>query len=310
MTGRNSATPASVVAVVLIVGGMLTFSAAAYSRGNKAITPLNGKTVTVNVDGRQRKYYLLTKSTPVRVRIDGPVKAEILTRLTLTGDQSGVVQYSIEVLEGKTVVKKYTTSSGASNASFVSRDGVPARSRKFSLLVPEGSHTYDLLLEDTGNSEAILRLEAASADDASHREKESRIEPLSYARIVTVKNKNKLITYYVCSLKQSIELRVIGETHVDIDARLNFDSHMQGEQKYAITVWEGLNRIASAPFTTTKATGASFTDWKEMAPGRLNTLSFNVPKGEHLYHIALMESNAPSVSMKFSIPERDLKNAQ
>ncbi len=306
MNHRRRRCGSRTVLTLLLAAGIGAAAQSAFGEGN--ITPLNGKEITVTVDGKGRTYYLLKTAEPMSVRVDGPVTLRILTRLSLSPDENGEVPYSIDVSEGATVVKVYSTTTALSNASFSGGNRTPAKSRKFSITVPEGSHTYLFRLEGKKSNEAALRFSTVATEGTDVHGKMTRIEPLSYDRVVTLSNKEKLITYYVCSLSKGVQLRVIGPTRVAIDARLNFDARMQGEQNYSVTVSEGLKPTAFAPFTSTKTLAASYEDWKEMVPGKLNKLTFDVPKGRHVYRIDL--KGGPSVSMKFSIPEKDLGNSE
>lgn len=279
-----------------------------FGGGAVPVIPVHGKSISVFVGGKEKKYYILTKSGPFKIEVDGPAKVEILTRLSLPRDDKRVERYSIKVKEGSDVVKEYVTSSERSDASYADPKYVPAKSRKFTLVVPEGSHAYEFSLLDTALPEAALRLTATAERREKLAGKTVRLEPLSYDRVATAVVMEKLITYYVCSKEKTVQLRVVGPTQLEIAARLNYDTKMQGAQTYTLTVWEGAQKVSTRSFTTTKALGVEYQDWKEVVPGKIDVMSLAVKAGEHIYQIRLDQSDARSVSLKFSIPEKDLKN--
>jgi hypothetical protein len=83
---------------------------------------------------------------------------------------------------------------------------------------------------------------------------------------------------------------------------------MKGDQKYAVTLSEGGRQIVLKSLATTKSVGIEYQEWRDVVPGKVNAFFVDVPKGEHTYRVALTEGLAHSVSLKFSIPKKDLSN--
>lgn len=272
------------------------------------VIPLQARSVSVFSNGKETKYFLLTKSAPLRIQVDGPSKVEIRTRLSLPGVARQTEQYSIRVTEGMDILKEYITSTEKSKSSFADGKDTPGKARRFSISVPEGAHTYEFLLVNTNLSQAVVRFSSKAKRSARLTGKTIRLEPLSYDRVATAVVLEKLITYYVCSDLKPVQLRVVGPTKLEIAMRLNYDAKMQGVQNYALSAWEGVKKVSRGSFKTTKALGAQYQDWKEVVPGKINIMSMTVPTGEHILKFMLEGTNAHSVSLKFSIPEKDMKN--
>jgi hypothetical protein len=100
----------------------------------------------------------------------------------------------------------------------------------------------------------------------------------------------------------------VGPTRVKVTARLNFDATMKSEQPYNIAVLEGSNRIMKKSLSTTKSLGITYQEWKDVVPGKTDIFYIDVTGGEHTYKFSLEETSAQSVSLKFSIPPKDLNN--
>jgi hypothetical protein len=274
------------------------------------LKPLNGKPVTVQLKSKQHLYHFVTKTEPVKLEVAGPVKIEVLTRLAIPASATGKIAYAIVVSEGGKQIKQYKTTTEVSDVTFVDDPSGVGKSRKCSLEIPEGEHTFVFALESEIADHCALRFALSGKNNLARalHGKSVRVEPLSYDRVVTAVVAEKLITYYVATKEKPIQLRVIGPTDVVVDARLNFDAKMIGKQSYTIAVVEGAKTLLTAPLTSTKSVGAFYKDWKEVVPGKINLLRLGVPAGEHLYQFVLKEGLASSVSLKFSIPEKAVTN--
>ncbi|TLY32755.1 MAG: hypothetical protein E6K56_02480 [Ignavibacteria bacterium] len=227
-----------------------------------------------------------------------------MSRLKLPGGTSDVRKYTILIKEGKNTITAHSTQTDASEAVFRGSGDVPGKSRKFSLSVPEGSFMYELSLEDTPFDAAVK----LTFQPTKGRSRLVAIEPLSYDRIVTVAIAENSVAYFVSTADRPVKFRVVGPTRVQISTRLNYDEKMKGAQKYSVVFTEGTRIFAQRPLQTTKAVGASYQEWKEVVPGKVNSFIVEVPAGQHTYGVSLSETTAKSVSLRFSVPQEDLQN--
>ena len=85
---------------------------------------------------------------------------------------------------------------------------------------------------------------------------------------------------------------------------------MKGDQKYSVSIHESDQTILLKPLATTKSVGIEYQEWKEVVPGKINEFYLEAPKGEHVYKFNLKQTLARSVSLKFSIPKKDLSNEE
>ncbi len=282
------------------------------SHASMPLKPLNGKPVTVQLKSKQHLYHVVTKAEPIKLEVNGPVKLDVLTRLAMSPAAKGNVAYAIVITENGKQVKKYKTTTALSAVTFLEDPSGVGKGRKCGLVVPEGEHTYTFALESDEADHCALRFTVSGKGNLARamKGKSVRLEPLSYDRVATALVAEKLITYYVASREKPIQLRVYGPTDVAVDVRLNFDAKMVGKQSYTLTVAEGSKTLLTAPLVATKSVGASYQDWKEVVPGKINRIRLVVPDGEHIYQIALKEGQARSASLKFSIPEKSVSNTR
>ena len=294
--------------VFIVLAAALGFAAAEVIAGKSIpVIPVQGKAVAVVINGAEKNYYLLPKKAPIKIEVDGPGKLSIVSRLSFPTPSVGSEKYSIRIMEGKVTVKVYSTQTEKSDAVLKTSNTFLGKSRKCSLELPDGSHTYEFYLENNPSPEVALKFFFLPAKG---KRKLVTLEALSYDRVVTAMVNEKLIIYYVCSGNHKAQLRVVGPTRMKVSARLNYDASMKGEQKYGISIWENGKQVLLKPFTTSKALGVSYQEWKDVVPGKVNSFYYDVPKGEHAYKFQLEESLAHSVSLKFSIHQKDLDNEE
>ena len=159
---------------VLFLSLLLMPSAGAAGRKAVTIVPDNCTPLTLTVNGKEREYCLLGKKAPVKFEVDGPGKLTVISRLKLPATSSGFEKYTLRLKEGKREVKSQTTQADRSDATFRGSDGVPGKSRKLVVSIPEGSFSYELSLDDSP-FQAAVRVQW----EPSRRQKLVSLEPLS-----------------------------------------------------------------------------------------------------------------------------------
>ena len=277
--------------------------AEAAGRKAVAIVPANCSPIALTISGKDRDYCLVGKNAPVHFQLDGPGKLTIISRLKLPLAGSGFEKYTLRLKEGGREVKSQTTQTDRSEAAFQGSDGLPGKSRKLIVSVPEGSFTYELSLEDSP-LQAAVRIQL----QPSKRQKLIALEPLSYDRIVTANVKENRLVYYVASKVRPVKLRVVGPAALTVSVRLNYDVSMKGKQKFSVLVQEGGTTVKQAALNATKSTGLSYEEWRDVVPGKAVDFVIPVSNGEHTYTFSLGETAGQSVSLRFSIPKKALTN--
>jgi hypothetical protein len=249
-----------------------------------SLAPSGGSAVKVKVGDKEQTYYSITASGRLRLDVDGPGKLTIMSRVVLPGGGASEVEYGLVLREKGSVAGRQTTGSERSDAT-LTNGGMLGKLRKLSVRVPAGTHSYELALENAGSVSAVVKFVFGSGKDQGSM---ANLQALSYSRVTTAVVKEKLLTYYVSARDRNVQLRVIGPTRLKVTTRLNYDASMKGAQKYGVGVWEGDKRIALKSLKTSKALA--------------------VPSGEHRYGFRLEEGMGRTVSLRFAIPKKDLKN--
>ncbi len=284
---------------------LLIVSAEAGQRNHAVIRPANAKAVVLSVEGRELIYYQLDKSRTIKVTVTGPGKLIILSRLGFPPGVSGPQEYSLEIREGGNLIKSYSTSTDRSKASLRDSKVVPGKSRRSSLNAPLGRHTFSMTPKQPAMADVYLRfLYERNAGSG----KRVFLTPLSYSRIASTLIRETPISYFVATPEHGVTLRVVGPTKLRVVSRLNYDAKMDGDQKYAVLVEENGKPLLTKPLLTSKSLGVDYRDWKEVVPGKGQIFSVEVPAGEHTYVFKPGESIAQSVSLRFSIPGKDVPN--
>jgi hypothetical protein len=277
-----------------------------YAGKSSAITPSGGTAVKVKVGKNEVAYTSVGTSGRLRFTVKGPGRLTVMTRLLYPTKSKGPQRYAVVLREKGSVIKKQETQSDLSTkVTYVGSGIVPAKLRKFRFRVPSGTHTYEVALEKSGVPSVAVRL---GFKPGKRPLKRVNLQAIASSRVATAVVREKLLTYYVSDRTKPAQLRVVGPTRLRISARLNFDASMKGRQKFAVGVWEGDKRIALKSLVTSKALAAVYQGWKEIVPGKAETFSVAVPSGEHRYTFKLEGTSARSVSLRFLIPQQDLKN--
>jgi hypothetical protein len=275
-------------------------------RKTRYLIPEHPEKISVKVSGKEKSYYMIHSNAKVRLQVDGPGKLTVMSRLLFQSNESGNQNYTIRLFNGRMEVKTQTTQTQPSEATVLMPGVVPGKARKCVYKVEEGSFVFDVMLEHT-KKDAVLRF---LFQPAKQQGKLVSVQPLSYDKVVTVQVKEKLIAYYVASKERDVQLRVVGPTKIRVSTRLNYDEKMKGKQKYSITVSEGAKVVSRKALQTTKSLAVNYKEWKDVVPGKAVTFTLDVPDGEHTYHCTFDQTLAKSVSIKFSIPSKDLLNEQ
>ncbi len=279
----------------------------AYAGKSVVVFPTKGESVKLLINGKGKTYFRLTKSKNITLEVDGPGKLQVLNRLVFSKQQTASEKFTVKVKERSNEVKDFSTQTEPSDVTFKDSEMRSGKNRKFSLDIPDGTHTYTFSLENTNANEAVLKFYFSASKD---KRKLVTIEPLSYSKIVTAVAGEKLITYYLHTNEQSVKVRVVGPTKMKISTRLSYDAKMKGGQKYTLLMIEKENTILTKPLSTTKSSGVIFKELKDVTPGKANSFYVDVPAGEHTYKFKLGESLAQSIGLKFSIPQQNLRNEE
>lgn len=295
----------SLCCVVLVLTVLMGLPVPAQAAKTVSVTPTGGTPVKVLVGKKEKSYHTLPSAGRLRLQIEGPGRLTAISRVLVPRGTAGTIPYAVVIREKGNVTARQKTTTGRSDATVQGTGAALGKLRKLVLRVPPGTHVYEVSLEEAGSASAAMKFLFRSGKNPR---KMVRLEARSYNRVATAVVKEKLQTCYVSTKDKGVQLSIIGPTRLRVTTRLNYDTKMTGRQKFSIGVWEKDKRIMMKSLVTSKSLGATYQDWKDVVPGKTASFSVPVPSGEHWYTFRLEEGMARSVSMRFSIPKKDLKN--
>lgn len=296
---------AAVAAAALLVFTASAFAAGSTRTGDILITPDGQKSVALSIAGKSVRYYRLPAAAELKMTVEGPGTLRVLSRLELAAGAQGPQNYALEITEGGKVLKLFAAQTQGSGGTVKATNAPAGKSRKVAVRLPKGRHELAFRLKGTSAPGVFLRVLFHPAGAAVGL---TTITPLSYGRVVTAVVQESLISYFVATPDQEVKVRLVGPLTLRVDARLNFDPRMTGQQKYSITASENDRPLKSFNLLTTRSQDVVYKDWKEQVPGKKDTFSLDVPPGEHLLSFVLQKGIAQSVSLRFQIPAESLKN--
>ncbi len=270
------------------------------------LTPESGTVLTLQLQDRTSSYYLLNANSPSFIAVSGPGVITVFVRLTFApSDGTADVPYVVKVSEGDTLIKSVASKTSASAARWLNTSGVPGKSRKFTIRVPQGAHRYKLSLTSPSHNSAGLRyiFEAKSTHGG-----EVDVYPRSMLGSTSVAFKEKLIDFFLADSARPVIVRLVGPTRLRVVGRLAYNGVMKGPQKYSLTLSLDNHAVPRAALQTTKSATALFTNHKEWSVGESRTIYVDIPGGSHEVAVALGSSPAPAVALRFTIPKEDIAN--
>ncbi|MEP7027139.1 MAG: hypothetical protein ABI960_00960 [Candidatus Eisenbacteria bacterium] len=290
-----------IVSTAGVLAGLALIAAIAHAGSWEAIERLPGRTATsVQVNGKPRVYFKITRETPLDVPIDGPSRLSVVSRAILPKGSSAVVRYTLVVSDrGRELERHDTESSPASKVRDPSAAAELGKSRRMTVDVPAGAHSVTLAV--IGPTPVLVRLRRAAS--TSDGQPTVSLTPVVAERTMPVLENERTIPYYGLTIGHSVRYRVVGPTTLDLLTRLDFDRTMRGTQAYRIAISERGNRVREASYRTTKATAATYTNVRDRVPSKFDRLQLAVGAGLHEFDITLLAPAGHSASVHARIPQ-------
>ena len=116
----------------------------------------------VNLISREEKvcYYRFSKEKPLKVEVIGPTELRVLTRIENHYQMKGRVHYRVQVTENGKVINTYQLNSSRSEVAQYENNNelIPGKACEFVIMVPKGSHIYEICALDEDKSTILGRL--------------------------------------------------------------------------------------------------------------------------------------------------------
>jgi len=114
--------------------------------------------ISLYIENKKRKYFRFTPEVPLEIVVQGPILLKVLTRLEYD-DKIRTDTYELLVFEDDylKIEKSFQTKRASRASYFESGKLVPAVKREFIVEVPEGKHTYKVLVKDPKTVTVLAR---------------------------------------------------------------------------------------------------------------------------------------------------------
>jgi|WetSurMetagenome_2_1015567.scaffolds.fasta_scaffold19487_2 hypothetical protein len=116
--------------------------------------------VNLITDEEEIKYFRFSNTQPMVIKITGPTKLRILTRIENHYLMKGRIDYRLQVKEDAKVKRTYQLSSIRSETTCYKKDDskIPGKAKEIIIDVPKGTHQYEILPLDKFKSTVLGRV--------------------------------------------------------------------------------------------------------------------------------------------------------
>ena len=292
----------SVLAVTLVT------IAVAVAADFKFITPYAfDRQVDVQIAGKSREYYALSGEKRVQVKVKGPTRLRVISRVVLDSKQDSLDYKFMARRQGSPKPIEFRHRSQIFDNATVPGDtdgGVTAIRSKI-IDVPRGDQTYGFFLPRNSNQTVLLRF-ARESNQFAQGDKIVAMTPISYTTRVDLVTKEEVSAYYRVGSKDKVVLRLIGPATLKAMSRIEFDQNMNGRQKWRVQVMEDGKVKATHSLSATKSQITAYRESSPYVPSHSEALFVEIPDGTHDYEFRLPDNHRP-VLFRFVLPAKQLE---
>ncbi|MBU1636329.1 hypothetical protein KKC97_01515 [bacterium] len=258
------------------------------------------------ISGKTRHYFVLDQDSHVEVTVKGPSKLKVMSRLVLADKQeSGDYQFIYQLDDSKklkTVSHKTVLSDKVEYKD--SHEGGVSVLRKRIIDVPRGSHTYRFSLPVDSKHTLFMRF-SQKTNEFTGGTPVVAMTPFQYTTSVDLVSREESYTYYRVSDKDRVVLKLVGPATMKVLSRIEFDSQMQGKQKWKIQLLEDGSEKRVYNLSATKSEVNAYREEIDLVPSHAEIFFIEIPKGEHVYEFKLPENHRSAI-LRFLLPESQL----
>jgi hypothetical protein len=300
------AKPFFFVLLILLVA-LVAVAAQETPGGFHFITPTTfDQKLGVLVSGKARDYYLLEPGKQIELKVDGPSRMRVLSRLILDSP-SDTVEYTFVALR-KDSKKTVTFSQKARISDKATLGGQLAgavgESRTKLMDVPKGEQTYSFYLPKNASRKVLLRF-ALETNEFTSGAPVAAMTPAEYTTQVDLISGEKVVPYYRIGTGHNVALNLIGPGTLKVLSRIEFDSTMTGNQKWKVQVIEDAKVKGTYSLSAGKSDTTAYREPSSLTASRAETFFVEIPVGDHQYEFKLPE-NHRTVLMRFLLPKNQL----
>lgn len=292
--------------LLLIAAVMLP--AAVNAAGYRYIRPTAyDEDIHLSVSDKSRHYFVLRETNMIQVSVKGPSKLKVMTRLALDSKKDKP-EYSFEYTmddgdKAKSISHK--TKSSSETAYEDGRDEPIGVLRKEVIEVPRGKHTFTFRLLDDSDHVIFTRF-SQKTNEFTGGTPVVAMTPFEYTSSVDIVSpREERYTYYRVSSKDRVVLKLVGPATLKVLNRIEYDSKMQGKQKWKVQVLEDGSEKRVLNLAATKSEVNVYRESNDLVPSRAETFYLEIPEGEHVYEFKLPENHRTAI-FRFLLPKSQL----
>jgi hypothetical protein len=258
------------------------------------------------ISGKTRHYYVLEDEALIEVAVDGPSKLKVMSRLAMKQDaDSGSYTFEYLVDDSKSAKQISHKTVPSTKAEYTDKRAASiGLLRTHVIEVPRGKHTYKFRLPQ-GAAQAVYVRFSQQTNEFTDGTPVIVMTPFEFTSSVDLVTKEESYTYYRVSEKDRVVLKLVGPSTLKILSRIEYDSNMQGKQKWKVQVLEdgAVKRVYN--LSSTKSDVNTYRETTNLVPSRAETFYVEIPAGEHVYEFKLPENHRSSI-LRFLMPKSQL----
>ena len=151
----------------------------------------------------------------------------------------------------------------------------------------KGKHTLKLLENKNQKYPVLIRL--ISKEFESLGKNKRIIKPTIAKNEIKLKSNNKELTYYECSSKIPIEIKVKKNKTLRILSRLEFSESMGSEESYRIRIKENNKVVGTYYFSTERSPSTTIKAHLDKVPGKWRSCEIPPTEKEQTYFIEIAD---------------------
>lgn len=283
----------------------ITFGATAGATKYRSFTPTGaGKSVFLKSGGKQHKYFVIEKGIAMGFDISGPATIKIRTRAEL---KPGILNadYESQVWEADKLITGRKIKTQPSKLALEGQQIGIGLDRDIILKVPKGKHSYRLWLTSDKVERYYVQFQQAKKS-AKTKLGFKDCKPFEFKNQVNLTTSKGSLAYYLVDGTGGATVNITGPTTLRIICRANFNKDMKNKIKFTLGIFEKGQQVTQLPGAAVMSTKSAFKELPDMTPSVMQVFNFEVPAGKHSYEFRKLDSAAPTLALRFQIPDSAL----
>jgi hypothetical protein len=262
--------------------------------------------LSVLVSGKARDYYLLEPGKQIELKVTGPSRLRVLSRLVMESPKDSTEYTFLALKKDSKKTVSFTHKSYSSEKATLGGQlaGAVGESRTKVVDIPKGDQTYSFYLPKNATKKVLLRF-AVETNDFTSGAPVVAMTPTEYTTQVDLISGEKVVPYYRVGTGHTVSLKLIGPATLKVLSRIEFDSTMTGIQKWRVQVTEDVKVKGTYSLSAGKSDTTAYREPSSLTASRAETFFVEVPTGSHSYDFKLPDNHRTAL-LRFLLPKNQL----